>query len=97
MMPTQPTIVRTTRIERSEDGSRSGDLPFVACHLCAGGARFPVELPAHAVRLFEAADPLVLVHPSGSSIPIIPVRSLTESEQRIADRWLSEMQDFNRF
>jgi hypothetical protein len=70
----------------------------VGCWLEAGQARVQVHIPAELLRLQRSTSaPIVLRVPSQEAISVEIHPSLTESEQRHAHRWSSEMQDFDRF
>jgi hypothetical protein len=71
----------------------------VRCWLEAGNARVQVHIPAELLRLQRSngGTPFVLRVPNHESIAVDIQPSLTESQQKHARRWSSEMEDFDRF
>ncbi|HUG89601.1 MAG TPA: hypothetical protein VML55_02125 [Planctomycetaceae bacterium] len=71
----------------------------VRCRLQIGRMNVPVEIPAEVLerhQMFEAVD-IVLHVPGEKLLPVETAALLSEAQQRVADRWIAEMRDFDRF
>ena len=98
-----------TRSSRNRDhhgpdlrGSYLGDdLPGgrVRCELQIARTRVSVEIPAEVLerQRLPGMNEIVLRVPGERLLPVEPAPLLSEAQQRIADRWILEMQDFDRF
>jgi hypothetical protein len=71
----------------------------VPCYLEIAGANVAVEIPSRLIeqhRLRGAGG--IVLHLPGERLPLItsPAK-LSETEQKAANGWLAEMEDFDRF
>jgi hypothetical protein len=89
-------------MNRQTFGSYPGDeigTRQVRCWLEVGHARVAVQIPAELLHLQRATGgaPLMLRVPSQQSIPVESQPLLTESQQKRARAWSSEMEGLDRF
>ena len=69
------------------------------CILQIGRTNLPVDIPAEVLEKHRMvrADEIVLRIPGEEMLPVQAAPILSEAQQKNADRWIAEMQDFDRF
>lgn len=79
-----------------DDRSRGGR---VRCMLKIARTNLPVDLPLEVLEKFRLlrSGEIILRLPGGEIVPVTTRPVLTDAQQRAADRWVAEMEDFDRF
>lgn len=91
------------RLQRNLCGpylSEETESGHVRCYLQIARTRIPVDVPADVLaghRLLGNKDAIVLRLPGEAAVRVNATPILTEKQQTAADRWIAEMEDFDRF
>lgn len=107
-MPTRATTHSSTSNQIADEGwidlrgSYPGEELYRArtrCVLQIGRTNLPVDIPAEVLEKHRMirCDEVVLRIPGEEMLPVEAAPFLSEAQQKSADCWIAEMEDFDRF